>query len=201
MLRQARIGGRRQGLQIGQRRRRGLGPVAIEFTCHPSVLGETAEQTQAVDATGRMRDRFACGVTFQGLTRCPGIGSPASSQRWFVALLAAIPRPAAAEFFGCEDQHGVRHVSYGQAAPYASHYARAGEAQSSYAQVRPRVTIHPRHQARRICRSWLAKEYRVSRAGDRAAHELPLGIIGAGRRRSRPFISVAISEEQRCRNL
>jgi hypothetical protein len=79
-----------------------------------------------------------------------------------VALLAAIPRPAAAEFFGCADQHRARPVSYSQAVPYALHYARAGEAQNSYAQVRPRVTIHPRHQARRICRSWLAKEYRVA---------------------------------------
>jgi hypothetical protein len=72
-----------------------------------------------------------------------------------IALLAAVPRPASAEFFGCNDQHAVRHVaynSYSQEPAYTRHYAQA----------RPHVTIHPRHNVRRHCRSWLAKEYRVS---------------------------------------
>ncbi len=77
-----------------------------------------------------------------------------------LVLIAAVPRTASAEFFGCNDQHAVRHVAYnsynsgsfGPEPAYARHYA----------QVRPHVTIHPRHSARRYCRSWLTKEYRVS---------------------------------------
>jgi hypothetical protein len=71
------------------------------------------------------------------------------------ALLAAVPNPASAEFFGCNQQHAVRKVAFNsdnQEPAYARHYAQA----------RPRVTIYPRHSARRYCRSWLAKEYRVS---------------------------------------
>jgi len=49
--------------------------------------------------------------------------------------------------------------------------ARAGDESpyvyKSAAQSRPRITIHPRstypgRNAKRLCRSWLAKEYRVS---------------------------------------
>jgi len=71
------------------------------------------------------------------------------------ALIVGFSRPAAAEFFGCDDQHRpARHVAYNYSdpAPYAQHYAQA----------RPRVTIFPRHTAKRYCRSWLAKEYRLS---------------------------------------
>jgi hypothetical protein len=70
------------------------------------------------------------------------------------ALLAGHSAPASAEFFGCDDQHPARHVaySYNAAAPYTRHYA----------QSRPRVTIHPRSEAKRYCRSRLVKEYRIS---------------------------------------
>ena len=66
----------------------------------------------------------------------------------FLALLVAISAatllPAAAEFSG--------------ASPSTHELA---------AQSRPRITIHPRRvhpgpNAKRYCRSWLAKEYRVS---------------------------------------
>jgi hypothetical protein len=85
----------------------------------------------------------------------PRVWVPCVFAATLFAVLAALPRPASAEFFGCEDQHAVRHVayrSYAQEPAYTRHYAQA----------RPHVTIHPRHSARRYCRSWLAKEYRVS---------------------------------------
>ncbi len=75
------------------------------------------------------------------------------------AVTAGAVRPASAEFFGCDDKPG-------QVLSYDGH--RAGQAASGYtheysAQARPRVTIHPRHSnATRHCRSWLAKEFRVS---------------------------------------
>jgi hypothetical protein len=78
------------------------------------------------------------------------------------ALIAGFSRPASAEFFGCDDQHRARHVSYTQAPsttrvlPFTHEFA---------AQSRPRVTIYPRRpgpNARRQCRSWLVKEYRIS---------------------------------------
>jgi len=77
---------------------------------------------------------------------------PYSRAALICGLLAGFSAPAAAEFFGCNDQHPVRQISYTQASPYAR----------VYAQARPRVTIYPRYHAKRYCQSWLAKEYRVS---------------------------------------
>jgi hypothetical protein len=81
------------------------------------------------------------------------------------ALAAGFARPAAAEFFGCNDQHATRSSSYSRAQSYAraSSYTHEFAAQ----QTRPRVTVYPRHaqlpaNAKRQCRAWLVKEYRVS---------------------------------------
>jgi len=75
-------------------------------------------------------------------------------------LIAALPRPASAEFFGCDDQHKPHYVSYSARTPLSY---RAGAADEHYAQAPPpRVTIHPLRHAKRYCRSWLAKEYRLS---------------------------------------
>jgi hypothetical protein len=75
------------------------------------------------------------------------------------ALISAGTSGARAEFFGCDDQHRTQHVSYSSAPSY-----RAGAFYTNEfaAQSHPRITIHPRHEAQRHCRSWLAKEYRVS---------------------------------------
>ncbi len=85
-----------------------------------------------------------------------------------VLSLSAIV-PASAEFFGCNEPstkvysysgkpHSVARASYASAAPTHEFSAQA---------ARPRVTITPRSgypgpNAKRYCRSWLAKEYRVS---------------------------------------
>jgi hypothetical protein len=77
-------------------------------------------------------------------------------------LIAGFTRPAAAEFFGCDDQH-PHHVSYtsGYSAPVS--YRAGSPVSEHYAQaLPPRVTIYPRRQVTRHCQSWLAKEYRVS---------------------------------------
>lgn len=72
---------------------------------------------------------------------------------------------ASAEFFGCNDQHKARTSSYSRAPSTArtSSYTHEFAAQ----QARPRITIYPRRaqlsrNAKRHCRAWLAKEYRVS---------------------------------------
>lgn len=85
-----------------------------------------------------------------------------------VALSLGAVAPASAEFFGCNDKPGRVLASYDSAprssAPRASaRYTHEFAAQAS----RPRITIHPRRtspapNAKRYCRSWLAKEYRVS---------------------------------------
>jgi len=85
-----------------------------------------------------------------------------------VALIAAINvfflTSASAEFFGCNDKPG-QVLSYdGHRAQKASaRYTHEFAAQAS----RPRITIYPRYgqpgrHAKRHCRAWLAKEYRVS---------------------------------------
>jgi len=76
--------------------------------------------------------------------------------------LAAFGTTAKAEFFGCDDQHRARHASYAQA---PSHGPVLPFTHEFAAQSRPRVTIYPRRPgpfAHRQCRSWLAKEYRLS---------------------------------------
>ena len=63
--------------------------------------------------------------------------------------------PASAEFFGCNPGHATTAAVH--------RYTEDFAAQT----VRPRITVHPRRShlrrnAKRYCRSWLAKEYRVS---------------------------------------
>jgi hypothetical protein len=95
-----------------------------------------------------------------------------------VALSLGAVAPASAEFFGCNDKPGKVLFSTGGAPRYATQ-ARVS-AQHTYARVsarythelaaqasRPRITIQPRQMgpgpnSKRVCRSWLAKEYRVS---------------------------------------
>lgn len=86
-----------------------------------------------------------------------------------VALSLSAVAPASAEFFGCNDRPGKVLSSTSAAPRYATRarvsarYTHELAAQAS----RPRITIQPRHvgpgpNSKRICRSWLAKEYRVS---------------------------------------
>jgi hypothetical protein len=89
----------------------------------------------------------------------------------FCALLALVlgvffvfSAPAMAEFFGCHDKLGKVHATY---TGTPGQYAQASHTREFSAQVRPRITIHPRHQklrpnSVRHCRSWLTKEYRLS---------------------------------------
>jgi PhoPQ-activated pathogenicity-related protein len=72
------------------------------------------------------------------------------------AISAAMLAPASAEFFGCDNAHGKTAAVH----RYTDDFA----AQT----VRPHITVHPRRShhlrrnAKRYCRAWLAKEYRVS---------------------------------------
>lgn len=82
------------------------------------------------------------------------------------ALMAALigSTPATAEFFGCNDRHAARTSSY---SPAPSSARASSYTHEFAAQARPRVTIYPRRtqlrpSAKRHCRAWLAKEYRVS---------------------------------------
>jgi len=76
-----------------------------------------------------------------------------------VAFVAAGSTGARAEFFGCGNQHSVHHAAY---ASMPSYRAGASYTHELAAESPPRITIHPRHEAQRHCRSWLTKEYRVS---------------------------------------
>jgi hypothetical protein len=85
-----------------------------------------------------------------------------------VAAMAMAVTPASAEFFGCNDRPGRVLYSYaGAPAAYAS-VERRQYSHELAAQTRPpRIVIHPRRgypgpNARRLCKSWLVKEYRVS---------------------------------------
>lgn len=72
-------------------------------------------------------------------------------------LAAGSVTPASAEFFGCNDKTSVR--------TYTSSPSRsAGRVTHEFAAQasRPRITIYPRRAGKRVCRTWLAKEYRVS---------------------------------------
>jgi len=76
------------------------------------------------------------------------------------AISAGFLVPASAEFFGCNDKPGRVIASHNSSSDGSYTHELA-------AQSRPRITIHPRHaypgrNAKRYCRSWLAKEYRVS---------------------------------------
>jgi len=81
-----------------------------------------------------------------------------------IAGLIGLSTPASAEFFGCNDRQAARTASYrAPISSRASSYTHEFAAQ----QARPRITIYPRQtypgrNARRHCRAWLAKEYRVS---------------------------------------
>ena len=77
------------------------------------------------------------------------------------AISAGSLAPASAGFFGSNDKP-ARVVARSDRCSEGSRYSCEFSAQS-----RPRVTIHPRRtrpgpNAKRYCRSWLAKEYRVS---------------------------------------
>jgi hypothetical protein len=80
-------------------------------------------------------------------------------------VLVGSSRASFAEFFGCDDQHHAR-SSYSRAPSFASASPFSHEFS---AQSRPNITVYPRNRqtspgrhAVRQCRSWLAKEYRVS---------------------------------------
>lgn len=101
-----------------------------------------------------------------GLGRLLGFGMLA------VVLSMAVAAPASAEFFGCNDNSKGKVLATYTGTPRAAQAPsyRAGSrvthefaAQSS----RPRITINPRTtspgpNSKRYCRSWLAKEYRIS---------------------------------------
>jgi hypothetical protein len=77
-------------------------------------------------------------------------------------VLASSSRSSFAEFFGCDDQHQAR-ASYSHSSQNSS-YSHEFAAQSH-----ANITVHPRtrqtspgRHAVRQCRSWLAREYRVS---------------------------------------
>jgi hypothetical protein len=77
-----------------------------------------------------------------------------------IAISAGMLAPASAEFFGCNEKSGRVLAGYNSAT--SGGYTHEFAAQSA----RPRITVRPRHypgrHAVRHCRSWLAKEYRVS---------------------------------------
>ncbi|MFN3658360.1 MAG: hypothetical protein ACK4UO_14000 [Pseudolabrys sp.] len=92
-----------------------------------------------------------------------------------LAMAAALgaAQPASAEFFGCNDNgkgkvlatytSGSRTAAQGHSYRAGSGHTREFAAQST----RPNITVYPRSgrpgpNAKRHCRSWLAKEYRVS---------------------------------------
>lgn len=95
------------------------------------------------------------------------------AQVGFVLLAATIgfgvlAKPAAAEFFGCDDQHKAR-TTYSSPSYSTRSYSRGYTHEFSAQSTQPRthVTIYPRQTspgpgARRHCRSWLAQEYRLS---------------------------------------
>ena len=79
------------------------------------------------------------------------------------ALNAGFLQPASAEFFGCNDRPGRVFSSSTSSHGTCGRFTHEFAAQSS----RPRISIYPRRaqpsrSATRQCRSWLAKEYRVS---------------------------------------
>jgi hypothetical protein len=85
-----------------------------------------------------------------------------------VALSLGAVAPASAEFFGCNDRPGKVLSSTSGAPRYAQARVGARYTHELAAQAtRPRITIQPRQMgpgpnSKRVCRSWLAKEYRVS---------------------------------------
>lgn len=85
-----------------------------------------------------------------------------------VALGLGAATPASAEFFGCNDKQGKVVASYiGPPSAYRARASRRYTHEFAAQSTRPRITIQPRTtspgpNAKRYCRSWLAKEYRVS---------------------------------------
>ena len=78
-----------------------------------------------------------------------------------LALIIGLASPAAAEFFGCNDQTS-RHTS-----AYTAHASARTTHEFAAQSARPRITIHPRRQhltstSVRQCRAKLVKEYRPS---------------------------------------
>jgi len=76
--------------------------------------------------------------------------------------------PASAEFFGCNDKGGKVVASYiGKPSDYRARTSTRYTHEFAAQTTRPRITIQPRTtspgpNAKRYCRSWLEKEYRVS---------------------------------------
>lgn len=85
-----------------------------------------------------------------------------------VAAVTLGAAPASAEFFGCNDKRGKVVASYiGKPADYRARASARYTHEFAAQTTRPRITIQPRTtspgpNAKRYCRSWLAKEYRVS---------------------------------------
>lgn len=88
-----------------------------------------------------------------------------------IAFSIGATAPASAEFFGCNDKPSKVVYSYAgkpRGTVARTSYASARHTHELSAQSsRPRITVHPRTtspgpNAKRHCRSWLAKEYRVS---------------------------------------
>lgn len=84
-----------------------------------------------------------------------------------VALSVAASAPASAEFFGCEKQGKVVARYVGKPSNYSARVSKRYTHEFAAQASRPRITIQPRTtspgpNAKRYCRSWLAKEYRVS---------------------------------------
>jgi hypothetical protein len=89
-----------------------------------------------------------------------------------LAAVLAVAAPASAEFFGCNDNKKGKVLATYTGSPSlartktyraGSHVTHEFAAQST----RPRITVYPRTtgpgpNAKRHCRAWLAKEYRVS---------------------------------------
>ncbi|MGH6725319.1 MAG: hypothetical protein ACREB8_02080 [Pseudolabrys sp.] len=79
-----------------------------------------------------------------------------------LAISAGLMLPAAAEFFGCNDNKASHAYSSYASANESSRYTHEFAAQS-----RPRIVIHPRHKvltrySKRHCESWLSQEDRLS---------------------------------------
>lgn len=124
-----------------------------------------------------MGDVNHCGKPHWGLTMVKG-STGFGLGALIVALSLGAVAPASAEFFGCNDKPGQvlynsapRYIASRASTPrYAAARASARYTHEFAAQAtRPRITIQPRQigpgpNSKRICRSWLVKEYRVSGA-------------------------------------
>ncbi len=89
-----------------------------------------------------------------------------------LAAVLAVAAPASAEFFGCNDNKKGKVLATYTGSPSAARtqtYRAGSRVTHEFAaqSTRPRITVYPRQtgpgpNAKRHCRAWLAKEYRVS---------------------------------------